>query len=161
MNEWRPIPGYPGYEVSDEGSVRSSKYRQPRLLKPTTNPQTGYKQVYLRADGRTHTWRVHALVLLAFVGPRPEGDVQVRHLDGDRLNNRLANLAYGTRSENMRDAVEHGTHYWARQTHCAAGHEYTPANTYVQPGRNRRACRTCTTESHRRTRVTNQKVSAA
>jgi DNA invertase Pin-like site-specific DNA recombinase len=51
---------------------------------------------------------VHQLVLLTFVGPLPEGQ-EVRHLNGDRSDNRLENLCYGTRKENANDAVEHGT----------------------------------------------------
>lgn len=52
-------------------------------------------------------FRVHRLVMLAFVGECPQGH-EVRHLDGDSSNAALANLAYGTRSENARDTVRHG-----------------------------------------------------
>lgn len=51
---------------------------------------------------------VHSLVAAAFLGPRPAGE-DVRHLDGDPENNRASNLAYGTRTQNMADAREHGT----------------------------------------------------
>jgi DNA invertase Pin-like site-specific DNA recombinase len=33
-----------------------------------------------------------------------------RHLDGNKLNNNLSNLKYGTQLENNQDAVKHGTH---------------------------------------------------
>jgi hypothetical protein len=36
--------------------------------------------------------------------------------------------------------------YQRLKTHCAAGHEYTPENTYVRPGTEHRHCRTCRTE---------------
>jgi len=42
------------------------------------------------------------------VGPCPEGHV-TRHLNGDPTDNRLENLRWGTRSENQRDSVKHGT----------------------------------------------------
>lgn len=65
-------------------------------------------------------------------------------MDGDRLNPALANLAYGTASENARDMRRHGTDPNLRKTHCPQGHEYTPENTYVTPKRpNARYCRTC------------------
>jgi hypothetical protein len=51
---------------------------------------------------------VHQLVLEAFGGPRPEG-LQVRHKDGDRRNNALENLAWGTGKENAVDRVRHRT----------------------------------------------------
>jgi hypothetical protein len=47
-------------------------------------------------------------VLEAFIGPRPE-NCEVRHLDGDPSNNRLDNLAWGTKAENQADKVRHGT----------------------------------------------------
>jgi hypothetical protein len=50
---------------------------------------------------------VHQLVLLAFVGPRPPGKV-ASHLDDDRTNNALSNLAYQTHRENMLDALKNG-----------------------------------------------------
>lgn len=53
--------------------------------------------------------KVASLVMLAFVGERPEG-MDIRHLDGVVTNNNLSNLCYGTRSENILDCVRHGTH---------------------------------------------------
>jgi hypothetical protein len=46
--------------------------------------------------------------MLAFQGPCPNG-LEVRHLDGNRTNPKLNNLKYGTRIENMQDAILHGT----------------------------------------------------
>jgi hypothetical protein len=48
------------------------------------------------------------MVLEAFVGPRPRG-FETRHLDGDITNNRLGNLKWGTRREQFKDQVLHGT----------------------------------------------------
>jgi len=49
----------------------------------------------------------HALVLEAFVGPRPKG-FDGCHGNGVRTDNRLANLRWGTRKENQEDMVRHG-----------------------------------------------------
>lgn len=111
---WRPVPGFPGYEVSDTGLVRSWKKRrncapiptEPRLLTPQRwgGP---YAQVLLRNDDGPKAMHVHRLVLLAFAGPA-DGRV-ARHLDGDPSNNNLNNLAWGTYKENSADQVRHGT----------------------------------------------------
>lgn len=107
---WRPVPGHQGYEVSDLGSVRSYRNRQghpaaaPRLLSPGT--VQGYRQIKL---GRSRQTKVHILVLETFVGPRPDGMV-CRHLDGNPLNNRLSNLRWGTPEENYAGRQLHGTH---------------------------------------------------
>jgi HNH endonuclease len=61
---------------------------------------------------------VHRLVLEAFVGPCPEG-MECRHLDGNRTNNRLDNLAWGTRIENHEDMKRHGTRPTGSRHHKA------------------------------------------
>jgi hypothetical protein len=48
------------------------------------------------------------MVLEAFVGERPAGH-ESRHLDGRITNNRLTNLAWGTRREQFEDQVAHRT----------------------------------------------------
>lgn len=115
MNEeWRVIPGFDMYEVSDQGRVRSWKRggrgghlwrAQPKLLKPGVGTH-GYRLVVLRKDGKDHTRTVHKLVLLAFVGPAPDG-LECRHLNGNEHDNRLANLRWGTRQENVADRMLH------------------------------------------------------
>ena len=109
MEEYRTIPGFPDYQVSNLGNVRSLKRKKPRLLKPWTTAQ-GYKQVrlYLNTDTSVYL-KVHYLVLKTFLGERPEGHC-VRHLDGDRTNNELSNLAYGTSEANWNDRIDHDTY---------------------------------------------------
>jgi hypothetical protein len=65
-----------------------------------------YKRVLLRNPDKQRL--VHQLVLEAFVGPRPES-CEARHLDGDPSNNKLDNLAWGTKAENQADKLRHGT----------------------------------------------------
>lgn len=147
---WLPVVGWEGfYEVSDWGRVRSlprvagprPRYFPGRMRK-TPRGADGYPRVTLSAQGtKSGPLLVHRLVMRAFVGPCPEGQ-EVRHLDGDSSNCSLENLTYGTHSENERDAVRHGTHYWAAKTHCPKGHAYDEGNTYILKD-GRRACRRC------------------
>jgi hypothetical protein len=99
----------------------------------------GYLDLWLGAPS-SRTVRIHQLVLLAFVGPKPPG-MQTRHLDGDKTNNRLTNLVYGTPSENQRDNVRLGVHPNTRKTECKRGHLLDAANIVVR-GR-WRECRAC------------------
>ena len=117
---WRDIPGYEGeYKVSDLGRVRSLKriiYRQDgrkhsvqaRILKPRLL-KSGHYHVALCRSGERIDRRIHQLVLLAFVGPVPEG-CECCHNDRDHANNHLTNLRYDTHQENMRDTVGHRLH---------------------------------------------------
>lgn len=131
--EWRRIPGHPDYSVSDQGDVWSGK--SGRLIGVNSVDSEGYRPVNL--DGKCK--RIHSLVLLAFVGPRPQGLV-TRHLDGNPLNNALSNLKYGTESENLADSRRHGTRPPVSQ--CMRGHELDAETAYIgADGRHR--CRTC------------------
>lgn len=147
--EWRSVPAFPGYQISSWGSVFSQKTGRELSAAPNKG---GYRQVNLRRDGEGHRRYVHQLVATTFVGPRPDG-AEVRHLDGDRSNNTVANLVYGTTAENAQDRVRHGRDQNARKTHCKRGHAFDEANTYRfsnarQP--HGRACRTCNRAAARR-----------
>ncbi len=48
-------------------------------------------------------------MLMAFRGLPEEDNMDACHDDGNKLNNTLGNLKWGTRLENMRDKVRHGT----------------------------------------------------
>lgn len=105
MNEeWREVPGWPGYFVSTEGRVRG---RGGRVLKPWPNG-TGYAQVSLTRPGKRRATTVHRLVLETFVG-NGQGR-QVAHRNGNPADNRLANLEWATPAENNRHKHAHGTH---------------------------------------------------
>lgn len=99
----RPIPDTDGYEAGSDGSV----WIGARRLKASPWGQ-GYPVVHVRASGKRKLAYVHDLVAAAFIGPKPDG-MEVRHRDGVRLNCAASNLRYGTRSQNQRDRLEHGT----------------------------------------------------
>lgn len=98
--QWKDLVGYKGlYKISDQGNVWSE--RRQRMLSTKPNKHRGYPEFCVVANGKQRTMSVHQEVMRAFVGPLLAG-CQVRHLDGNPLNNRLDNLAYGTPKENAR-----------------------------------------------------------
>lgn len=109
MEQWRAIPGMPGYEVSDRGRVRSlKKWRgeSGRILDGFFN--NGYSAVNLTPPvGRARPYQIHPLVLKAFVGPRPEGH-QACHRNSIKTDNRLDNLYWGTPAQNEADKIAIG-----------------------------------------------------
>lgn len=140
---WRAIPGYEGhYEASDQGRIRSVKRPDSLVLRGSPHVH-GYRNVHLTVLGRRRTFTVHQLVMLTFVGPRPDGMTDIRHLDGDPGNNRLSNLVYGTRAENIRDAQEHGRMRPRDPERCVHGHPWT--DFYQRPN-GHRVCRICKNE---------------
>ena len=101
--------GYRGYYASDRGTIWSKRRGALFKLKPKIDG-FGYHRVCVTREDKKQEWRfVHVLVLEAFIGPPPKG-MECRHFpDRDPGNNRLTNLSWGTRSQNQRDRVHHGT----------------------------------------------------
>lgn len=153
IEEWRPVPGWSGfYEASSLGRIRSLarivlRQNNPmkvaeRILKPSIH-HSGYRRVNLSRPGERSEQLVHWIVAATFFGPRPD-DLEVRHLNGDQSDNSVANLAYGTSTENSRDVVEHGHHELKNRTHCPAGHELAGDNLVSHELRKgHRKCRAC------------------
>lgn len=175
---WLPVLGHEGsYEVSSHGRVRSldrevwfeeTEIRRGhwhiyygRILKQSAITDA-HKYHYIFTDRRGGEPRrkrlVHQLVLEAFGGPRPEGMI-ARHLDDNPDNNHASNLAWGTYSDNLYDAIRNGTHSnnvaaWHRaKTHCPAGHPLSGENLFEyidKEGNRERGCRICRREAGRR-----------
>ena len=113
--EWRPVVGFEGiYEVSSEGRVRRSpnaprrnSTKPGRILNATISQSARYYRVTLHHRDKVARKCVHRLVAEAFLGPAPPFR-QVNHIDGDRANNRAANLEYVTAKGNVAHAWRTG-----------------------------------------------------
>lgn len=111
---WKPIKGFPYYEVSNVGRVRSLtrnivhsngmlQYCAGKLLTAGDNGR-GYLQVGLCLKGKRYTKKVHRLVAETFI-PNPTNKPEVNHIDEDKHNNYAGNLNWMTHEENL----NHGT----------------------------------------------------
>lgn len=144
MTRWLPVLGFEDlYAVSDQGQVKSlsrPRRRAERVLAQQRERLRPYWFVTLWHGKKAHHRRVHNLILEAFVGPRPEGAFGL-HADDDPDHNTLANLRWGTRSENTLDMVRNGRHNHARKTHCKHGHPLSGPNVRVTS--KQRVCLAC------------------
>ena len=100
--EMKLYPHNKAYLISDSGSVWSTKTN--KFLKPFLG--SGYLRVDLTKNGKSNFKLVHQLVLETYVRDCPEG-MQCRHLDGNKFNNHISNLCWGTCSENTKDRWIH------------------------------------------------------
>ena len=119
IEEWKPIPGYEGlYEASTQGRIRSAEGKttasarfpvrvwKQRILKPKVSKRkSGHEdqRVSLWKDGTEQTVLVSRLVAMTFL-PAPFSSLTVNHINGNPMDNRVENLEWCTRKEN----VQHG-----------------------------------------------------
>lgn len=160
VEEWRDIPGYEGcYQVSNGGLIRSldrydrmGRLKRGRVLAFSRSHNGGYLTLTLKVDGRRKTWTAHRLVALAFLDPPKVGQTDVCHGNAIKTDNRVENLRWGTRSENLKEHAESGRYknQNTKKTHWLRGHEFNESNTYwVKPSLARkrvnpsRVCKTC------------------
>jgi HNH endonuclease/NUMOD4 motif len=101
IERWKPIPGYPNYEASDNGRIRNTM--RSRLMRGGNIK--GYRRVQFGRDTSHMLW--HRLVAAAFLGPCPTG-LEVNHKNGRKNDNRIENLEYKTHLENMAHAFNTG-----------------------------------------------------
>lgn len=145
LGKWRPIPGYMNYEASDLGCIRSidrivmrkdgrSMCCKGKILRPGN---TGGRLTVV-ISGKSHY--VHELVLLAFIGACPPGQ-ECCHENDDATDNRLVNLRWDTRNENMRDRVRNGRHPMRKRLCCPIGHKLVAPN--LRERKDGRGCLAC------------------
>lgn len=99
-DEWKAIPGFDDYEVSNKGHVRSTKGR----MRTITYDARGYGTVGIKKK----TMTIHRLVAMAFLGMPADSTMVVDHIDGNKSNNNVENLRVISHSDNIKNAYENG-----------------------------------------------------
>lgn len=142
QEEWKCLVDCPKYEISTLGRVRNAKKQtkdeKEHIRIPDINSK-GYARLRYVHEGKIIRKFIHRLVAELFL-ENPENKEMVDHINGDRKDNRLCNLRWSTRSENMlngkvrkdkkhttlRNVVKNGK--WYRWKVCVQGHIKTSPN---------------------------------
>ncbi len=124
----RELEKFPGYWIGEDGSsytawkIRGIKgigkgkrgtegYIGKELVEVKKKPRKdGYTQLSFQKDGKSYYRLLHRLVLETFIGPCPDR-MECCHKDGNKQNNSVGNLYWGTRVDNTADNIRHGKFY--------------------------------------------------
>jgi hypothetical protein len=116
---WKQCEDLPeGYEISNLGGLRRTT-----VIYLKTQISAGYERITIGGRGIYKAALIHRLVGKAFID-NPLKKPQINHKDGNKLNNRVDNLEWATRSENQLHAYRNklqldsigGVHWSARLT---------------------------------------------
>lgn len=98
----KEIKDFPGYTITDDGKVISYKFKEPRVMK-TWLQKSGYENIKLCKENHTYHFLIHRLVAEAFI-PNPNNLPEVNHKNKIRNDNRVENLEWCSRKENLYDS---------------------------------------------------------
>ncbi len=112
----KPIPQHEQYRAGHDGSIWSCKGGFWRKLKQSIDKDGYYQVAWVENPTCNHEnfkcqskMSVHRLILLAFKGTPASPDLMSLHKNGIKIDNRSANLRWGTAKENSEDSIKHGT----------------------------------------------------
>lgn len=107
---WKMIPGSDDrYMVSTLGRLMTLNYKmtgQARIMKPAKDGN-GYLRTMIWLNGKTSTIKLHRIVAITFL-PNPEHLEEVNHINFDRTDNRVVNLEWVSRAQNLKHTLDAG-----------------------------------------------------
>lgn len=111
---WKDIPGYEDYyQVSNFGRIKSFHGGVSKIKKLCYSPG-GYVQVGLTKNKKLSCFRIHRLVAISFL-TRIEGKNEVDHINGIKIDNRVTNLRWVNKSENIKFLFERSLNILEKQ----------------------------------------------
>lgn len=121
--EENEIPGYEGYYATPDGEIVNDE----RVIKPHKGDKQGHLNV--RICGKEPY--IHRLVATTHI-PNPKNHPIVRHLNDDKTDNSVDNLAWGTQKDNMGDCKRNGNFHYVSEAEREKGLEKRRRPVYAE-----------------------------
>jgi hypothetical protein len=113
---WKDIPGFEGYQVSNLGRIKYLRWNK-ISINYGTKDKKGYYFISIYKNKKKFSKKIHSLVLLAFVG-EPRNGQECDHIDRNPGNNKINNLRWVTKSENMLNRKNYGNSKFKGVSFC-------------------------------------------
>nr|DAW32494.1 MAG TPA: homing endonuclease [Caudoviricetes sp.] len=120
---WKDVPNYEGiYQVSNLGRIKSlyftsniykKKFYKEKILKPKKGKDNSLR-IELWKDKKHKTVLLHRLIATTFMENLIDTNMTVNHKNGNRLDNRVENLEWLSRADNIRYGFQNGQYPQAR-----------------------------------------------
>jgi hypothetical protein len=105
--QYRTIPLFENYYVSNSGVLISLKRKNPLKLKHQKSSKSNHLYVFLYKNNKMIKCWVHRAVLSAWNRLPKENEV-CRHKNDNAIDNNIGNLEWGTSQDNIRDKIKNG-----------------------------------------------------
>lgn len=105
---WKTPKGFSRYLCSNFGRIKSIKHRATNRQGLIKQAVSGgyYKSVYFDDNGKYNSINSHRIICLAFYPNDNYKQLEVNHIDGNKLNNNIENLEWCTRQENIKHSID-------------------------------------------------------
>lgn len=110
MLQWKRIPNYSLYEASTNGEIKTFNWKgcgREAIIKPAKDGSGYLRTMLKRDDGKMHTIKVHRIIAATFID-NPLNKAEVNHINGIKTDNRVENLEWVTKEENIKHWVSMG-----------------------------------------------------
>ena len=103
----KEVKDFPGYYISSDGIVYSDRMNKKKIRKQlSTRNVHGFTVVTFSVNNKRYVRYVHLLVAEMFLTEKEDKSFQIRHKDGNKLNNDVSNLEWVPRNTEIKRAKE-------------------------------------------------------